>query len=173
MPSFVVASSSTIFLFPPKQNMYWNTSPSWSSWNYLSNDAWNGFRTREMCQFYSGDAICPKWFQTRNAQCFCHISLYGSSQLMILDALEIRFEGASEYYIFFHCTYQNMCSNLDGNNDFSLKPCRWLTSLIAIGQELMRTLCHAYKTNQMHILPPGRWSGVETIANKPNASLRP
>jgi hypothetical protein len=27
-------------------------------------------------------------------------------------------------------------------------------TLIAIDQELMGTLCHAYKTNQMHILPP-------------------
>jgi hypothetical protein len=33
----------------------------------------------------------------RNAQYFCHNSLYGSSKLMILDALEKRFEGASEY----------------------------------------------------------------------------
>jgi hypothetical protein len=99
-PVLVTASFSTIFLFPPEYNMYWNTPPSWSSWSYLSNEpsyAWNGFRTRELCQFYSGDAICPKWFQTRNAQCFCHISLYGSSKLMILDALERNFEGASEY----------------------------------------------------------------------------
>jgi hypothetical protein len=59
------------------------------------------------------------------------------------------------------------------NSDFPLKPCRWLTILIAIGQELMGTLRHGCKTNQMHILPPGWWSGVEAIANKPNASLRP
>jgi hypothetical protein len=45
-------------------------------------------------------------------------------------------------------------------------------SLIAIGQELMGTLLHSYKRNLMHILPPGLWLGVETIANKPNASLR-
>jgi hypothetical protein len=44
--------------------------------------------------------------------------------------------------------------------------------LIAIGQKLMGTLLHAYKTNLMHILPPGLLLGVETIANKPNASLR-
>jgi hypothetical protein len=30
-------------------------------------------------------------FRLRSAQCFCHISLYGSSKLMILDALERRF----------------------------------------------------------------------------------
>jgi hypothetical protein len=54
MPSFVAASSSTVFIFPPEQNMYWNTPPSWISWNYLSNEpsyAWNGFRTRELCHF--------------------------------------------------------------------------------------------------------------------------
>jgi hypothetical protein len=63
MPSFVAASSSTVFIFPPEQKMYWNTPPHWSLWNYLSNEpsyAWNGFRTRELCQFYSGDAICPR-----------------------------------------------------------------------------------------------------------------
>jgi hypothetical protein len=36
-------------------------------------------------------------FRLRSAQCFCHISLYWSSKLMIFDALERRFEGASEY----------------------------------------------------------------------------
>jgi hypothetical protein len=36
-------------------------------------------------------------FRLRSAQWFCHISLYGSSKLMILDVLERRFEGASEY----------------------------------------------------------------------------
>jgi hypothetical protein len=36
-------------------------------------------------------------FRLRSAQCFCHISLYRSSKLMILDALERSFEVASEY----------------------------------------------------------------------------
>jgi hypothetical protein len=58
------------------------------------------------------------------------------------------------------------------NSNFPLKPCRWLMILIAISQELMGTLLHAYKTNLMHILPLGWWSGVATIANKPNTSLR-
>jgi hypothetical protein len=36
-------------------------------------------------------------FRLRNAQYFCHISLYGSSKFMIFDALERMFEGDSEY----------------------------------------------------------------------------
>jgi hypothetical protein len=40
-------------------------------------------------------------FRLRSTQCFCHISLYGSSKLMILDALERRFEGDYEYYFSF------------------------------------------------------------------------
>jgi hypothetical protein len=36
-------------------------------------------------------------FRLHNAQWFCHISLYGSLKLMILDAFERKFEGASEY----------------------------------------------------------------------------
>jgi hypothetical protein len=34
-------------------------------------------------------------FRPRSAQCFRHISLYGSRKLIILDALERIFEGAS------------------------------------------------------------------------------
>jgi hypothetical protein len=62
-PVLVAASSSTVFLLLTEQNMYWNTPPSWSSWIYLSNEpsyAWNGFWTRDLCLFYSGDAICPR-----------------------------------------------------------------------------------------------------------------
>jgi hypothetical protein len=62
-PVLVATPSSTVFLLLPEQNMYWSTIPSWSSWNYLSNEpsyAWNWFRTRELCLFYSGDAICPR-----------------------------------------------------------------------------------------------------------------
>jgi hypothetical protein len=36
-------------------------------------------------------------FRLHSAHCFCHISLYGSSKLMILDVLERRFEGSYEY----------------------------------------------------------------------------
>jgi hypothetical protein len=90
MLSFITASSSTVFIFPPEQKMYWNTPTCWSLWNYLSNEpsyAWNGFRTRELSKFYSGDAICPRLISDcRSAQWFCHISLYGSSKLMILYA---------------------------------------------------------------------------------------
>jgi hypothetical protein len=150
--------------------MYWSTPPSWSLVNYLSNEpshAWNGFWTRVLCQFYSGDAICPRRFRDfrlRSAQYFCHISLYGSSKLMILDALERRFGGASEYYFSSIVHLWTHAQILMENSDFSLKSYRWLTILIAIGQELMGTLLHAYKTNLMHILPWGLWSGVETIS---------
>jgi hypothetical protein len=60
-PILVAALSSTVFLLLQEQNMYWNTPLSWSLWNYLSNGpsyAWNGFRTRELWIFYSGDTIC-------------------------------------------------------------------------------------------------------------------
>jgi hypothetical protein len=67
---FVAVSSSTAFPLLTEQNMYWNTPPSWSLWNYLSNEpsyAWNGFRTRELWLFYSGDAICPRLISDRAA----------------------------------------------------------------------------------------------------------
>ena len=45
----------------------------------------------------------PTNFRTRNVQCSCHISLYGSSNSLILDALEREFHGASEYQLFLPC----------------------------------------------------------------------
>ena len=46
----------------------------------------------------------PMNFRTRNVQCSCHISLYGSSNSLILDVLEREFHGASEYQLFLPCT---------------------------------------------------------------------
>jgi hypothetical protein len=40
-------------------------------------------------------------FRLHIAQCFCHISLYGSSNLSILDALEPELDGASFFFNFF------------------------------------------------------------------------
>jgi hypothetical protein len=174
-PVFVAASSSTVFLLLPEQNMYWNTPPNWSSWNYLSNElsfAWNGFRTRELCLFYSGDAICPKLISDCAALNVSAISPYTSLQnwwsLMrwkdgLKGLLKIRF--SSNVHIW-------TVLKLNGNNDFLLKPCRRLTILIAIGQELMGTLCHACKNKSNAHSSLGWWSGVEIIANKPNTSQR-
>ena len=50
-------------------------------------------------------------FRTRNVQFSCHISLYGSSNSLILDVLEREFDGASEYQLFASCTALNMFSN--------------------------------------------------------------
>ena len=48
-------------------------------------------------------------FRTRNVQCSCHISFYGSSNSLILDAFEREFHGASEYQLFLPCTSLSMC----------------------------------------------------------------
>ena len=48
-------------------------------------------------------------FRTCNVQCSCHISLYGSSNSLILDALEQEFHGSSEYQLFLPCTSLSMC----------------------------------------------------------------
>ena len=47
-------------------------------------------------------------FRTRSVQSFCHISLYGSSNSLILDALEWEFHGASEYQLFIPCMSLSM-----------------------------------------------------------------
>jgi hypothetical protein len=53
-------------------------------------------------------------FRTRNAQCFLHNSLHGSSNLLVLDALEWQLDGASGYLIFFMCTTLNKNSAYGG-----------------------------------------------------------
>ena len=54
-------------------------------------------------------------FRTRSIQSFCHLSLYGSSNSLILDALEWEFDGASEYQLFASCTALNI-SQIDENS---------------------------------------------------------
>jgi hypothetical protein len=70
--------------------------------------------------------ICPTWipdkrvtsvlllrwnlswnFRTHNTQCFLHNSLHGSSNSLVLYALEWQLDGASEYLVFFICTPLN------------------------------------------------------------------
>src|SRR6185437_17012333 len=51
----------------------------------------------------------PTNFRTCNVQCSCHISLYRSSNSLILDALEREFHGASEYELFLPCTSLSLC----------------------------------------------------------------
>jgi hypothetical protein len=52
---------------------------------------------QESCAFLLWQCNLSKAdFRPRIAQYFCHISLYGSSKFMILDALERGFEGAYE-----------------------------------------------------------------------------
>jgi hypothetical protein len=101
MSSFVSASSSTIFPLLPEQIMYWNTPPSWSSWNYLTNEssyAWNGFRTRKLCLFFSGDAICSRLISDCVALNVSAISsCTGLQNWWFLMRWERIFEGASEY----------------------------------------------------------------------------
>jgi hypothetical protein len=50
-------------------------------------------------------------FRTRNTQCFLHNSLHGSSNSLVLDALEWKLYGASRYLIFSICTPLNKLSN--------------------------------------------------------------
>jgi hypothetical protein len=158
-PVLVAAQSSTVFLLLQEQNMYLNTPPSWSSWNYLSNEplyAWNGFRTRELCLFYSGDTICSRLISDCAALNVSVVSPCTGLQnwwfLMrwkgdLKDLLNINF--SSIVYLW------TRAQILMENSDFPLKPCRWLTILIAIGQELMGTLLHAYKNKSNAHSTPG------------------
>jgi hypothetical protein len=55
-------------------------------------------------------------FRLRGAQCFCHISLYGSSNSSILDALEPALDGAYDFKLFsFNISDQFL--KIDENSD--------------------------------------------------------
>jgi hypothetical protein len=51
-------------------------------------------------------------FRLHVAQCFWHISLYGSSNSSILDALEPELDGASNFQLFLPLTYLTRSSKL-------------------------------------------------------------
>jgi hypothetical protein len=158
-PVLVAASSSTVFLLLTEHNMYWNTPPSWSSWNYLSNKpsyVWNGFRTRELCLFSSGDAICPRLISGCATLNVCAISpctgLQNRWSLMrwkegLKDLMNINFSSIVNLWT---------CAQIlmETTTSFS-KPCRWLMTLIAIGQELMGILCMPTKQFKCKFYPRG------------------
>jgi hypothetical protein len=99
MPSFVVASSSTVFFLqnrtctetPLQVEVHEIIFPMSHHMHETGSEQENCANFTPAMQSVQGD------FRLRSAQCFCHISLYWSSKLMIFDALERRFEGASEY----------------------------------------------------------------------------
>jgi hypothetical protein len=51
-------------------------------------------------------------FRLHIAQCFCHISLYGSSNSLMLDALEPALDGASDFQLFIPWTCLTRSSKL-------------------------------------------------------------
>jgi hypothetical protein len=51
-------------------------------------------------------------FRLHITQCFCHISLYGSSNSSILDALELALDGASNFQLFLPWTSLTRSSKL-------------------------------------------------------------
>ena len=106
-------------------------------------------------------------FRTRSIQSFCHISLYGSSNSLILDALEREFHGAYEYQLFIPCTSLSMCKIWWKQRGLLSNFWRCWQIWFLLWSWILGTLCHACKTIQVHNLPP-RWrSGVETNVNKP------
>jgi hypothetical protein len=69
-------------------------------------------------------------FRLHIAQCFCHISLYGSSNSSILDALKPELDGASDFQLFLPWTCLTRSSKLmkTATSVFEVR-WRWCTSL--------------------------------------------
>jgi len=93
-------------------------------------------------------------FSMRSAQCLCHNSLHGSSNFMILDALERELDDASACSLFLHCTSLNMCLKLMKTAAFFLR----LGGVYDFGFNSLITnywecFHHACKTIQARTLP--------------------
>jgi len=89
----------------------------------------------------------PTNFRTCNVQCSCHISVYGSSNSLILNALEWEFDGASEYQLFaFLYSSEHVLKLMKTAASFSgfddVDDLDWNS----FGLELMGALLHACKT---------------------------
>ena len=107
----------------------------------------------------------PTNFRTRNVQCSCHISLYGSWNSLILNALEWEFDGASEYQLFLPCTSLSMCkiwwkqwgllSNFGDVDELDF----------FFDHEFMGMLCYACKIIQVHNLQINAkpWSFMQEV----------
>ena len=167
----IAASSSWMFFFQsPKQNMNWNIAPLRSARIFLSNESYSPKIDSEQESYVHFIPVLqsvPTNFRMRNVQCSCHISLFGSWNSLILNALEWEFNGASEYQLFASCTALNMFSNWWKQ----LRPSR-VSTMLTILIEILLVLNsweHFFipAKHFKHTLPP-RWrSGVETNANKP------
>jgi len=80
-------------------------------------------------------------FRTRNSQWFHHNSLLRSSKIAILDLLERRLHGASEYSIFLYCTSLNMCTKSITTATLVLKFQRcWCSSLQLFGLDFSSSM---------------------------------
>ena len=69
-------------------------------------------------------------FRTCNVQCSCHISLYRSSNSLILDASERKFHRASEYQLFF-LVRLCPCAKFDENSWACSRTLEVLSNLIS------------------------------------------
>jgi hypothetical protein len=56
-------------------------------------------------------------FRLHAAQCFCHISLYGSSNSSIFDALELALYGASNFQPFSYLNMSDQVLKIDEISD--------------------------------------------------------
>jgi hypothetical protein len=72
MPSFVAASSSTVFVFPPDRTC--TETPLQVEVHEItfsmSHHMHETGSEQELCQFFSGNAICPRRFQTAQRSMF-------------------------------------------------------------------------------------------------------
>jgi hypothetical protein len=127
-----------------------------------------------LCPFYSGDAIWPRLISdctTLNVFAICPCTGIQNWWFLMCwkeglkELLNIKFSSIVHFW---------PCAQI------SMETTTSLSSLVDDYRSWLQLVKNSWehfvmpaKINQMHILLPGWWSGVETIANKPNASLRP
>ena len=109
----------------------------------------------------------PTNFRTCNVQCSCHISLYGSSNSLILDASEQKFLRASEYQLFSSLYVSVHVQNLMKTAELALELWRCWRIWFLLWSRIHGNTLSCLQNNSSAQSTPRWQSGVETIANKP------
>ena len=153
----------------PEQNIYWNIAPLRSARIFISNEysfAQNWFRTRELCPFYPNAAFCSEF---QNAQCpkFLPYLL-----VWVFKFIDLGCVGMVISWSFWISTFSSLYVSVHAQNlmktaGLALELWRCWRIWFLLWSRIHGNALSCLQNNQVHTLPPGWRSGVETNANKP------
>ena len=151
--------------------MYWNIAPLRSARIFLSNEssfAENWFRTRELCPFRPNAAICPDEFQNAQRPMFLPYLLVRVFKLIDLGCVGTGISWSFWISTFYSLYISVHVQNLMKTAGLPLELWRCWRIWFLLWSRIHGNALSCLQNNQVHTLPPGWQSGVETNANEPS-----